>query len=351
MTINRRRLGGLVDEGKGTVGVTKPSVFVTLALLSGSLMVADPAPAQAAYPGDNGRIVIVGDGGYGTWDVITMNADGTDLVNLTEGGSDEDFPTWSPDGTRIAFSTGASSPSGCGVGDVYVMNTDGSDMTPLTTNPFGVAASDPTWSPDGSEIAYTQTHWDSTCSSGDVDIWKMNSDGSGQVLLASGANEFGPAFDAEPAWSPDGDRIAFVSDRANTDWALNHQIYTMDPDGSDVTQVTHQDDRTFESNFSPAWSPDGEQIAYQHWPHRPGSGLGAAQIWRINEDGTGEAAVTSSGIFHMSPAWSPDGQRILFNTHFEDPLGNFNNDIFAINPDGTDQTEVCLTLPRRLGWK
>ncbi len=147
----------------------------------------------------------------------------------------------------------------------------------------------------------------------------MNSDGSAQVLLAAGSHDFGAAYDAEPAWSPDGDRIAFRSDRENVDWARNDQIYTMDTDGSNVTQVTHQDFHTFESNESPAWSPDGQQIAFQHFPHRPPAGLGSSQISRINADGSGEIEVTSNSMFNMNPAWSPDGQRILFTTHYESP--------------------------------
>jgi Tol biopolymer transport system component len=342
MITNSRRLAGRVDEGRGTVRATPPSILMTLALLAGSLLIVNAAPAQAAYPGDNGRIVVVGDGGHGTWDIITMDADGTDRVNLTQGAFDAESPAWSPDGTRIAFSTIAGSPSGCRTGDVYVMNADGSDMTPLTTSAFGVAAYDPTWSPDGSEIAFTREHWDAACTSGDIDIWKMSADGSGQVLLTAGANAFGPAFDGEPAWSPDGDRIAFRSDRDNADWAYSHQIYTMDPDGANVTQVTHLELNTFVDNSKPAWSPDGEQIAFERQQGHPDPPAGQSrwQIWRINEDGTGETGVTANSFLaNMDPAWSPDGQRILFANHFEKPTG-FDNDLYAINPDGTDQVNV-----------
>ena len=105
-------------------------------------MTVDNAPALAAYSGDNGRIVFAGDGGFGTWDVITMGADGSDRVNLTPGDFDEEYPAWSPDGTRIRVSRTADSPSGCR-GDVYIMNADGSDLHALTANEFGVARMTP----------------------------------------------------------------------------------------------------------------------------------------------------------------------------------------------------------------
>lgn len=303
----------------------------TVALLT-SFAVA--RPADAAYPGTNGKIAWMADGppGSGVVDIWTMNADGTVPTNLLSGGVDEEQPAWSPDGRRIAFARVSGSPSGCGVGDIYVMDVDGSNVTQLTTNSLGTVATEPTWSPDGTRIAYTLGQQDATCNDGDSEIWMMNADGTGQTAVTSGGIGIYNG-DGEPAWSPDGTKIAFTGWRGASGNQL-FGIFTINPDGSGITRLTGYP-ISFVHTYSPAWSPDGQRIAYE----RSDAWTGSDEIWVMNADGSGHTAVTQNGFLtNWSPAWSPDGQQIAFSG--QDDQVTFDNEIFVINVDGTGQTAI-----------
>ena len=149
--------------------------------------------------------------------------------------SDEDDPAWSPDGSQIAFSN---QPHGEGIQplEVFVMNADGSNAHALTSDG---ANSEPNWSPDGTKIAYQATVDDQPPA-----VYVMNADGSGEVALTSGH------VDAAPAWSPDGSLIAFSTDQHES--AFDSQIYVMNADGSNQHALTDEDgviDR------HPTWQP------------------------------------------------------------------------------------------------
>ena len=112
----------------------------------------------------------------------------------------------------------------------------------LTARPHLTWRSLPTWSPDGSRIAYASLHGQ------EWDVHVINADGSGGRRLTTAAG-----MDWEPAWSPDGSRIAFVSKRDG-----NNEIYVMDADGSDQTNITNHS----ASDTAPSWSPDGSMVAF-----------------------------------------------------------------------------------------
>ena len=235
------------------------TLAATVAMLTG--LVGGP-PADAAYPGANGRITWISPtqpSGYGTWDIWTMSPDGTNPTNLLPGGVDEEYPAWSPDGRRIAFARTSGTPSGCSLGDIYVMDADGSNVTQLTTNSLGTFASQPTWSPDGTRIAFARGQQDATCNDGDSEIWVMNADGTGQTAVTSGGIGIYTG-DYAPAWSPDGTRIAFTGWRGPGGNQL-HGIFTINPDGSQLTRLTG-DPISFIDTYSPAWSPAFRACTY-----------------------------------------------------------------------------------------
>ena len=219
--------------------------------------------ADPAWSPDGDRIAFASDRD-GDFAIYVMNADGSDPLRLTTSAGDDVFPAWSPDGNRIAFVSNRD-------GDVaiYVMNADGSDPLRLTTS-AGFDA-DPAWSPDGNRIAFVSNRDGDgdfaiyvmnamapiRCVSrpplastlippgrdGDVEIYVMNADGSDPLRLTTSAGA-----DAGPAWSPDGDRIAFASAR---DGDGDLAIYVMNGDGSDPLRLT----TSAGADAVPAWAP------------------------------------------------------------------------------------------------
>ena len=171
--------------------------------------------------------------------------------------------------------------------EIYVMDADGSNAVNLTNN----AARDdqPAWSPDGSKIAFGSDR------NGNREIHVMNADGSDHFNLTTTPtiSEF------RPAWSPDGSKIAFGARSFGT----NSEIYVMDADGSNRVRLTNNP----ADDSGPAWSPDGSRIAFTSLRD------GNREIHVMNADGSGRPVnLTNNEVSDDSPAWSPDGSRIVF---------------------------------------
>jgi TolB protein len=236
-------------------------------------------------PLGNGAIAYVSDG-----ELWLVQPEGSEATML-----DIDAPgfvgglAWSPDGRRLAFDVNSYPPEGApkgGYDNVYVANADGSDVSRLTHER---GARLPTWSPDGSRIAYASQSPD-----GGSQIFAMNVDGSDPVQLTSG-----PAFNVRPAWSPDGSSIAFVSvlDR-------NSDVYAMSPDGADQRRLT--DDLAWDGD--PVWSPDGGLIAFA-------SARDPAGIYVMNADGSDPRLIEpDDDVANLNIAWSPDGGFLAFSS-------------------------------------
>jgi TolB protein len=149
---------------------------------------------------------------------------------------------------------------------------------------------------------------------GDWEIYIMGPDGENPTNLSNN-----PANDWEPAISPDGSQVAFVSDRDN-ETGGGQMIYVMNVDGSDVRQLTYQ-----EFSSSPAWSHDGKLIAYN-----------TDQIYVTKADGSGEPIqLTENDQINWYPVWSPDDSQIAWLSGWE---GAF--DIFVMNADGSNARQI-----------
>ena len=278
-------------------------VFLAGALL---LLLTAVGPAEAAFPGTNGKIVYeypdvsepVNRQDHEIWSV---NPDGSGRTNLTDNDLVNDInPAWSPDGEKVVY---ASYPRN-GDPDLFVMNADGTGQTRLTETPDNDELH-PAWSPDGTRIAFTRVEKFNRGTADyyeQYDVFAIDADGTGEVRLTNN-----PGRDLHPAWSPDGSRIAFTSSRD----ASQYEIHTMEPTLEGPSNEPVRLTNSSGDNYEPDWSPDGEKIAFISERDRLRDHFGVPEIYKMNADGTRETRLTSRGNYY-SPDWSPNGERLVF---------------------------------------
>jgi TolB protein len=246
-------------------------------------MIALAAPAEAAFPGQNGPIAFQRLLGGGQIEIFGINPDGSGVSNLTNNGDSNTAPAFSPDGSRIAFIRDL---------DVWVMNADGTGQVNLTNDPGNgqPADSDPSFSPDGQRIVYSR---DTNMAGPDDEIFTIGVDGTGRTNLTNN----GIDQDADPTFSPDGTKIAWVRDEHGP--SLVDEIFTMNADGSNQTQLTQ-----FGVNLSttaPDYSPDGARIVFAH----------DGDIWKIDADGSDlDFVILTPAVAETDPVFSPDGHQV-----------------------------------------
>ena len=274
-----------VTPGAKGFNVIARNARLVLIALAATLILPAVAHATPPGPNPNGRIVFASTRYPATnQELYSVNPDGTGLARLTWSGTGEQHPSWSRDGSRIAFESSAD-----GAESIHVINADGSDERRVSPDTYNSIDTEPTWSPDGGQIAFASTRpfndsWH---------IWVMNADGSGLHQLTS-------EFSTGPAWSPDGSRIAYLS--------AGEGIAVVNVDGSGTRRVTfppagYSDDR-------PTWSPDSSQLAFS----RRATYGNDSQLYVIDADGSNERQLTTTEGASRFPSWSPDGAQIVF-TH------------------------------------
>jgi Tol biopolymer transport system component len=252
--------------------------------------------------------------------IYTANPDGSGVSGPLTHTSDH-TPAFSPDGTHIAwetFSFGGCAPS------IGVMDADGSNSYEVANRCLdfgsvnGTQFDQPTWSPDGSELAYRCVN----PNTGAVDICKAKSvDGSGFSQLTNNAS--GDAVD-HPSWSPDGSQIAY----ALTTDGHTYQVHIMNADGSNDHAITPTPLITYAVN--PAWSPDGTKIAFTSL-----DSFSEGRIFVMNADGTNPVQLTNGPGSDIQPAWSPDGTKLAFASSRTTVYN-----IYTMNADGSGQTAI-----------
>jgi TolB protein len=252
--------------------------------------------------------------------IFLARTNGTGLVKLTSTGHNAD-PAWSPDGTRIAFASDRG-----GRWDIYVMNPDGSGIVPLTNTGHNV---EPSWSPDGQRIAFT------TVRSGSADVYTVSvfGDGSSATPLVTHRG-----YDGEPAWSPGG-KIAFVSDWRAYDFL--YDVYLVNADGSDITPLLNGPFfwvDTLKFYFQPAWSPDGSRLAVNVCGYAWDNCFPASTVMVANADGSGLTALAAGGGY-SNPTWSPDAGTLAFS---RSTCRSCATSLNYVRVDGTQEGAILL---------
>ena len=214
---------------------------------------------------------------------------GQGVTRLTDGPKIDLEPAASADGKFIYFSSNRLRPDKF---NLWRMQTSGQGgLTKITDSPASVADTEPAVSPDGTRIAFVSY----LNEGGAPQIWIANADGTLPTQLRVGKN---------PAWSPDGTRLAFVA----PDDSGYDQVWVMTADGSNPTLSTTGDSR----HAHPVWTPDGSRILYASNQAVNAEGERNYDIWVMNIDGTGRTQLTVNGSYDTRPAVSPDGRFVYF---------------------------------------
>lgn len=278
-----------------------------------------------AFQGANGRIAFISKRDGSDFEVYTMNADGTNVVRLTDNNADEERPGFSPDGTKIVYSSQSS-----GNGDIFVMNANGTGKTQLTND--AAMENGAQWSSDGTTILYKKMIGSNE--SGHGDIWAMNSDGTNKrPFIASSYDENGPV------WEPNNLGVAFSGKRAGD---VGPNIFTANTTGSNITRLTSGDGH----NFAAAWSPDGNKIAFRSG--RNGGENRTPDIFIMNKDGSNQQALVTNPKQDRGPAWSPDGTKIVFYSNRPNAEGGTDTDydIWVVNSsNGANPVNLTANSP------
>lgn len=281
------------------------------------------APAHAAFPGANGRIAFAGRVAPDPYtDIYTVNPDGSSLVNLTNSAAVAEFdPASSPDGERIVYQR----QTAVSDSELWMMNADGTDQHPLGT--LGLW---PTWSSDGTKIAFAGPVVGPIGGIGYSGLWLIGADGSDPHRIAP------EGFQA--AWAPDGSAIAVE---------ISSRIYLLNPDGTGARRLIIRSPFESAGEVSPAWAPDSRKVVYNVRTEVGDEVVGDIAI--VNRDGTGRVFLTNNTEADQfdafdtasTPAWSSDGTKIVFVARTREFTSSLQR-LYLVNLDGGDLASIPL---------
>lgn len=251
-----------------------------------------PLSAQAAFPGKNGLIAFQAELSNGRSQIFTVPADGgnlgVDRTQITDVPGFLWLPSWSADGSRLAV---VGNRAGGDSRELYIAHADRSDLTLLDDQAAGNRAG---WSPDGTEVAFHR---------GSLDLFALRLSGAGPCDGENGqgfclrflGNAFGGGIGGgNPDWSPDGRRVAYECDE--------HTLCMVNADGTGNVVLG--------PGLDPEWSPDSKRLLFSRW--QPGSFR--RDVYAIDPDGSNVVQLTDHPADDFRPVWSPDRSKIAFMT-------------------------------------
>lgn len=243
-------------------------------------------------------------------DIFSMNVDGTDLRQLTDNPQltekplDDAQSDWSPDGRDIAYRIRKPETPTVNF-EIARMTASGTDHQRLTFTPLGQASSQPSWFPDESAILF---RWSAPRVS---NIWQMGPLGESPVLRYDPT----PGHQWYPSLSPDMSKVLFATTTSPTGDS-DRAIQTLNVDGTGLTTLF---DVVGSFDSAPAWSRDGQRIAFESAANLDGGNPeGDREIWVMNADGSNPTQLTHNALWDEGPAWSPDASMIAYSSGTDD---------------------------------
>ncbi len=270
--------------------------FSVITLLSIFFSQLAPIPVAAASPGANGKIVVVKNS-----DLWLVDVSGSQWAQLTNTAADAEWnPSWSSDGSQLAYAC-------LNQTAICLSDKDGSNYNELVN---GTDLESVDWNPDDYQVLYLKNK----------DLWRIDTNGTNdtQITFTGGNIQSGH-------YSPDGSKIVYVD---------NNGISVMNADGSSPVALP-----TVPGDKAPDWSPDGSKIVFS----RGFSGDSSRDIWVMQADGLGQVNITNDGAdFDYEAAWSPDGSKILITR---------DSGLWMVEPDGNNPTLITPDAVRVPAWQ
>lgn len=329
--------GVIVTDLHQHIGIVEPDGLGLRMLTSGPAHDSSPT-----YSRDGTKIAYVSEGADYSTALVVMDADGQNPKTLAEGlrppTGDELANTiglsWSPDSRSIAFSAAIGKDVEA---RIYLVAPDRPGATELGgPHMYGLS---PSWSPDGFMIAFKRSY--PCCGSPPSSLWLMAADGTNPHQLSAGIVD-------RPAWSPDGTHVAFA---ANGNQGYR-DVFIVGVDGlteRNLTKSPHDDE------LSPSWSPDGTRLAFARLGRPAAVGPGSDPLaspgsFVIDADGSDLVRIADASVGLTAVFWSPDGTKIL---GFDDGFaGTRSDNIFILDPTGrAAPTTIPVTDIRSVSWQ
>jgi Tol biopolymer transport system component len=269
-------------------------------------------PAQAAFPGKNGKIVFQRSGvGFG---IYTINPDGSGLKRISD---QLTHPDLSPDGKKIAFlCTGGICVKNLATGRVRVVTDIYDDEDAILSHPV--------WSPDGTKIAFSVSQIFLEEMAQEEHIYVVNADGSNQ-------REHTDTYHHEAeytVWSPDGNTLVFQGGYED-----QYDLWATNADGGLNSNLRNLTNTIWESHERyPDWAPSGKKIVFAREDEEY---EGTGDVWKMDADGSNQQQLTNTPEVELTPIWAPAGGKILFQR---------DGDLFTMSSaDGSNQTNITNT--------